>query len=167
MNTLTRVDLLRLVLQQARQNGFHFRRWYIHRLGLPWTTTDAAIDHLSRERRYYALLFSHDFAQSFWRPGGDLALEMPAQTFVRRRPDGTSTSVQRQPYLRRRTQTNAWKYHLQQMSLAEDPLRYLRRFIRVQEDLAPDPSHLKVVSRPERDLRFIIDEEDLLPDDDD
>ena len=165
---MTRVDLLRLLLQQARQNGFRFREWYVGRLGLPWTGAEQSIDLLNRERRYYALLFSHDFAQSFWKPGEEMCLEIPAQSFFRRRPDGSLTSVRRKPYFRRRTQTNSWKYHLQKMSLADDPLRYLRRFVRVREDLDPEPPRpkLKIVPPPERDPRFIIDEEDLLPDDD-
>ncbi len=165
---MSRVDLLRLVIQQARQNGFRFRQWYIGRLGLPWTGTEAGIDLLNRERRYYALVFSHDFAQSFWKPGEEMSLEIPAQSFFRRRPDGSLVSIRRSPHLRRRTQTDSWRYHLQQMSLAEDPLRYLRRFIRVREDLAPEPPPPSLNLVPsERDPRFIIDEEDLLPEDDD
>ena len=93
---------------------------------------------LSAERRYYALLFSHEFASTFWKPGERMTFQVPTQTFTRRMADGTIGTVQRKAYTRRSTRDDAWRYHLSQMALAEEPLRYMRRYLRVEEDLTED-----------------------------
>ena len=134
-------------------------------LGLPWDGFQNATEILSESRRYYALLFSRDFAESFWKSGSEMTLQMPAQTFQRRFSNGTIGTVARKGFTRRRTRPDAWRYHIRQMADAEDPLRYIRRFLRVQDELAteaqpPSPASSAAVE----DARFIVDEEDLLPD---
>src|SRR5215469_11991242 len=62
---MTRLELLKIVIGQARANGFEFRRWYTTRLALPWTSAADAILALDQQRHYYALLFSHEFAMAF------------------------------------------------------------------------------------------------------
>jgi len=132
---MTRLELLHLLVAQARANGFEFRKWYITRLGLPWTTTRDAIESLSAERRYYALLFSHEFASNFWKAGERITFQVPTQTFTRRKKDGTIGTVVRKGYTRRSTRDDAWRYHLRELAVAEEPLRYMRRYLRVEEEL--------------------------------
>jgi len=72
---MTRLQLLQLLISQARANGFEFRRWYSSTLGLPWMSATEAVKTLAENRRYYALLFSHDFANCFWKPGGRITFE--------------------------------------------------------------------------------------------
>ena len=134
---MTRLELLHLVVGRARANGFELRRWYTSRLGLPWTSRDAALDTLEAERRYYALVFSHEFAQAFWKPGAEITFEVAPQTFQRTMPDGSVRTVHRRPFVRRSARPNSWKYHLREMALAEEPLRYLRKYLRTEKDLAP------------------------------
>lgn len=135
---MTRLELLQLVVARARSNGFEFRRWYTARLGLPWISADAALRLLDAQRRYYALLFSHEFASTFWKPGADITFELPASSFDRRMADGSIRTVQRKPFIRRSARRDAWRYHLQQMALAEEPLRYLRKYMLIEEDLQPE-----------------------------
>jgi hypothetical protein len=135
---MTRFELLHLLVAQARANGFEFRKWYIGKLGLPWETTRQAVENLCVERRYYALLFSHEFASSFWKPGGRITFQVPMQSFTRRKKDGTIGTVNRKAYTRRSTRDDAWRYHLRELAVAEEPLRYMRRYLRVDEDLDPD-----------------------------
>lgn len=132
---MTRFELLHLLVAQARANGFEFRKWYITRLGLPWQTTRQAIEALAVERRYYALLFSHEFASSFWKAGERITFQVPTQSFTRRKKDGTIGTVVRKGYTRRSTRDDAWRYHLRELAVAEEPLRYMRRYLRVEEDL--------------------------------
>ena len=122
---MTRFELLQLLLGQARTNGFEFRRWYTTRLGLPWTSTRHSIETLAAGRRYYSLLFSHEFAQSFWKAGQRITFVVPKQTFQRTKPDGTVGTVTRKAYTRRSGREDAWKYHL----------RYMRRYLRVEEEI--------------------------------
>ena len=159
---MTRFELLHLVLGQARSNGFQYRRWYASWLGLPWEGSRKATELLCDGRRYYALLFSREFAESFWKGGQQMTLQMPTQSFQRRMADGTIRTVNRKGFTRRTTRPDAWRYHLRQMAIAEDPLRYVRRFLHVEEELEPEAEPALAVSGGESDARFIIDEEDLL-----
>ncbi len=135
---MTRLELLTIVVGRARSNGFEFRRWYTTRLGLPWISAEASLTLLDQQRRYYALLFSHDFASAFWKAGEEITFSVPSQTFKRPSPDGTIKTVERSSYIRRSARRDAWRYHLREMALAEEPLRYLRKYLNVEEDLTED-----------------------------
>lgn len=137
---MTRLELLKIVIGQARANGFEFRRWFTTRLALPWTSADDALAALEQQRRYYALLFSHEFAQAFWKAGAEITFQVPAQSFQRRMADGTIQTVARKPFTRRSTRKDAWRYHLREMALAEEPLRYIRRYLNVEEDVVEAPA---------------------------
>lgn len=156
---MTRTELLRLVVAQARSQGFAFRRWYVERLGREWPGQEGAVLALAGERRYYALLFSHEFAQSFWKAGSEMMLQMPTQSFQRRMADGSIGTVERKGHLRRLIREDAWRFHLKAMAVQDEPLRYIRRFLRVEEELViPEVTPAKPM--------IIVDEEDLLPDED-
>jgi hypothetical protein len=128
---MTRLELLYLLIRQSRDNGFDFRKWYTDKLGLPWTDVVEAVKLLSKERRYYALIFSHEFASCFWKSGGALTFVVPNQTFQRTKPDGSVAMVSRKAYTRRTGRADVWRYHLREMAASEDPLRYIRRFLAV------------------------------------
>lgn len=134
---MTRFELLHLLVAQAHANGFDFRKWYTSRLGLPWESARQSVETLCAERRYYALLFAHEFASSFWKDGERITFQVPTQTFTRRAPDGTIATVSRKAYTRRSARPDAWRYHLREMALAEEPLRYMRKYLNVDEDLNP------------------------------
>jgi hypothetical protein len=55
-------------------------------------------------------------------------------------PDGTIQTIRRKPFIRRSARKDAWRYHLREMALAEEPLRYIRRYLNVDEDLTDVPS---------------------------
>ena len=132
---MTRVDLLRALIRQAKTNGFEFRRWYTARMTLPWISFDAATLALSNQRRYYALLFEHEFAQSFWREGTNMTFVVPNSSFERISKDGTLQVVNRRGHTRRTVKADAWRYHLKAMAVTDEPLRYIRRFLLIEEDL--------------------------------
>jgi hypothetical protein len=135
---MTRFELLQLLIGQAKTNGFEFRRWYTARLGLPWTNARSAIETLAGERRYYALLFSHEFAENFWKAGQKMTFLVPANTFQRTRPDGSIGIVTRKGYTKRTGRQDAWKYHLKELALEPEPLRYMRRYLKVQDEMEED-----------------------------
>jgi hypothetical protein len=135
---MTRFELLQLLVAQARANGFEFRKWYVGRVGLPWETTKQAVQTLCEQRRYYSLLFSHEFASSFWKPGERITFQVPTQTFTRKMADGTVGTVSRKGYTRRSAREDAWRYHLREMAVAEEPLRYMRKYLPVLDELDLD-----------------------------
>jgi hypothetical protein len=135
---MTRLELLKIVVGRARTNGFEFRRWYTARIGVPWISAEAAFTLLESQRRYYALLFSHEFAEAFWKPGTEITFEVPGGSFQRRSASGEIITVKRNSFTRRSARKDAWRYHLREMALAEEPLRYIRKYLAVEEDLTED-----------------------------
>jgi hypothetical protein len=132
---MTRLELLKVLIAQARANGFPFKRWYASRIGLPWTSAQEAVASLSTERRYYALLFSHEFASNFWKAGEQMTFQVTKQTFPRAMADGSVRLVTRKAHIRRSAREDVWRYHLREMAVSEEPLKYIRRFVHVAEEL--------------------------------
>ncbi len=93
-----------------------------------------------------------------------MTLQVPSQSFERRMANGDIGVVNRRGFTRRTTRPDAWRYHLRQMASAEDPLRYIRRFLRVDDEL-DEETETREIEAPGHDPRFIVDEEDLQPDD--
>ena len=137
---MTRAELLGALIRQARSNGFEFRKWYTRRMGLPWINFASSVQMLSEDRRYFGLLFAHEFAQMFWRPGSKMAFVVPNTQFTRVSKDGTIKVVERKGHIRRTVMPDAWRYHLKEMAVAGDPLRYMRKFLLIEEDLAGVPA---------------------------
>lgn len=135
---MTRQELLKLVVSRSRTNGFQFRRWYTRHCGRPWVTSDDALAWLSVGSRYLMLLFSHEFALHFWKSGERITFVVPPQKFQRILPNGKISTIQRKSYTRRSSRPDAWKYHLREMAAAEEPLRYVRKYLMVEEDLDPE-----------------------------
>ena len=147
---MTRIELLWLLIGQARTNGFEFRRWFVGKLGIPWEGAELAVTLLAAERHYYTLLFCHDFASQFWKAGEPMTFQVPNQSFTRKMADGTIGTVQRKAYTRRSAREDTWRYHLREMALAEEPLRYMRRFLNIKEDLDEEsPTELDLASATE------------------
>lgn len=132
---MTRRDLLSVLIHQARANGFEFRKWFQHETGAHWTSFDAAVDHLAAGRRYYTLLFSHDFARCFWKRGSQITFVVPSSSYTRRDKAGRIVTITRKAFTRRTVKPDVWKYHLREMVAQEEPLRYIRRFLMIEEDL--------------------------------
>jgi hypothetical protein len=126
-----RIDKLRLLLNQAQFNGFEFRLWFTAHIQPKWPGAEQALTLLVTEGRYYALLFSHEFARCFWRPGTHMSFLVPAITYPRVNGQGKVVHVTRKPFTRRTIKADVWKYHLGQMAAAEDPIQYICRFLPV------------------------------------
>lgn len=126
---MNRKELLRLLLNQAQFNGFEFRSWFQAHVQPNWPGTEQALSLLASEGRFYALLFSHEFARSYWRSGARISFVVPSITYPRVNRRGEVVQVTRKPFTRRTIKPDVWKYHLRQMAAADDPFVYLRRFL--------------------------------------
>jgi hypothetical protein len=127
-------EMLQLLLNQAQTNGFDFKRWFLKYIRSPWPGPAPALALLATESRYYALLFSHDFARCYWHSGARISFTVPSVTYPRVNSRGEVIVVTRKPFTRRTVKPDAWKYHLRQMAAADDPLAYLCRFLPSQHD---------------------------------
>jgi hypothetical protein len=132
---MTRQELLRIVIRQARANGFQFRKWFLAAIDPSWNSFDDAVDLLAEGRRYYSLLFAHEFARKFWKQGSQISFVVPAATYTRRDKDGRIVTVTRKPFTRRTLKADVWKYHLREMAAHDEPLRYIRRFLVIEGDV--------------------------------
>jgi hypothetical protein len=132
---MTRQEVIRHIVLQARSNGFDFRAWYRAYADPEWPGFDQAIERLCRGRNCYALLFSHEFAQSFWKAGLQMSFMVPAVSYPQRRKDGQVVIVHRRAFARRMLKADSWLYHLREMVEASHPLKYIRRFVVLQEDI--------------------------------
>jgi hypothetical protein len=148
---MTRQDLIRLLVLQARANGFEFRKWYQSRIDAEWTTMEAAVEILSSGCRYYALLFAHPFARHFWKPGTQMQFVVPTQEFTRLNRRGEEITVVRKAYTRRTMRGNSWEYHLREMAAVEEPLRYIRRFLVTEEEVEAQRSGTGLDLSPDSD----------------
>ena len=145
---MTREALLRILLSQAKANGFEFRKWFEKNIEPEWPGSKSALQLLCKGSRYYALIFSHDFARFFWKQGAQMTFVVPAVSYTKAGAGGGIVTVSRKAFTRRTIKPDAWRYHLREMAASEDPLRYLKRFTPVQEDLAAathPPANLSLV----------------------
>jgi hypothetical protein len=139
---MNRDQLLQLLIGQARASGFEFKRWYMANSGMPWTGAEEAIRWLARGKRAHMLVFSHAFAQAFFRSGDRITFVVPHQTFQTARATGESRTVERKAHLRQSSRKDVWKYHLSEMARAAEPLRYLRRYLLTEETMSEQPQAL-------------------------
>jgi hypothetical protein len=133
--SMTKQDVLRVLVRQARSNGFEFRKWFQAKIDTSWTSFDDAVELLAEGKRYYALLFSHEFVRCFWKQGSQISFIVPSASYTRRDKNGHVVTVTRKAFTRRTVKADAWKYHLREMAVQEEPLRYIRRFLMIEEDL--------------------------------
>ena len=134
---MTRNETLLMLVSQAHANGFDFRRWFQQNICHEWLGADQAIARLDAEGRYYSLIFCHEFARAFWKKGALMNFVIPSATYSRLNGKGQVVTINRKPFTRRTIKADVWKYHLRQMAVADDPIRYLGRFLPTQEDWAP------------------------------
>lgn len=130
---MNHVELLGKLLNQAESNGFEFRRWFHRYIRPDWPGSDQALSLTAAEGRYYALLFCHDFARSFWRTGTSISFRVPSTTYQRVNGKGEVVEVKRKPFTRRSVKADVWKYHLRRMAEADNPIAYMCRFLPVHE----------------------------------
>ena len=135
---MTRAELIHAVILRAQENGFEFQKWYQGSIEPEWQDLSHAIRLLASGRRYYALLFSHEFARHFWKKGAPITFTLPSQEYTRVDKDGKTVTVRRKGFTTRSSRSTSsavWQYHLEQMAVWEEPLRYIRRFILTEEEI--------------------------------
>ena len=132
---MTRIELLQLLIHQARESGFEFRKWFRAHTARPWTTPADAVDWLAQGSRAHMLLFSHGFARYFFREGERLRFIQPARAYERVTPAGEVKPVHRRAHTRQSSRQDVWRFHLREMAAAEEPLRYIRRYLLIEETM--------------------------------
>lgn len=112
-----RAIILKKSIEKALKNGFDIAKNWGYNKSYWFDKTEAA-KLLWCENRiekdyvdYKSVIFNHDFAKAFW---GEKRVEI------------TTLLTGLVPY---RNLMTKWQYHLQQMVLEEEPLKYLEQFL--------------------------------------
>lgn len=110
---MTNEEILKAAIEKAIKNGWNsvLEHWGAVKSielstanGMGWVWYEAGD---GEQFNLFAVVFSHDFAKAFW---GDEEINT----------DDSDEYWVPLP---------AWKYHLQQMVIAEEPLKYLEKFL--------------------------------------
>jgi hypothetical protein len=82
-----------------------------------------------------------------------MSFMVPAVSYPQRRKDGQIVTVHRRAFARRMLKADSWLYHLREMVEAPHPLKYVRRFVVLQEDIvaARQPRPDTAADLPDRD----------------
>lgn len=104
---MTNQQILKKAIEKAVKNGWKFE----------FDDKNYTYDWLDRNMREH-IIFNHDFAKAFW---GDKEIELPNPEWCGDMPVYDSDLEHDSMY--------AWAYHLQQMVLEKEPLKYLVKFL--------------------------------------
>lgn len=107
---MTNEQILKKAIEKAVKGGFvNGKVWLLH---------NCELMPKIRYDEHFKIIFSHDFAKAFWGEQWVSANGVEIDQFT---PE---------PILRH------WQYHLQQMVLREEPLKYLERFLEKEKNNA-------------------------------
>lgn len=65
-----------------------------------------------------------------------MSFVVPTNRFTRVTKSGNTMMVERKGHTRRTVLPDAWRFHLKAMAITDEPLRYIRRFLLIEEDLS-------------------------------
>ena len=110
---MTNKEILKKAIEKAVKNGWDILDWYLEiddpereRLkkenDWEWLVSFLASEQELKSGLTASMIFSHDFAKAFW---GKKPFQLKYKTKI------------------------PWKYHLQQMVLEEEPIKYLEQFL--------------------------------------
>lgn len=113
---MTNKEILKLAILKVVGNGYLIDKEY-----KTYPTTDHYFDKYIELKQYYSLIFSKDFAKAFWQVMCNSCHgEKQGTLWECGRCDTTGY-------------TSNWKWHLQQMVLEEEPLKYIAKFLDNEE----------------------------------
>ena len=103
-------EILKKAIQKAEQKGFEMRKWKNENEKKEWWKEweDKAIMFDS----YFVIIFNHDFAKAFWGKG-----------------KGASVLLQDIGHQILESDGFQWQFHLQQLVLEENPLKYIEKYL--------------------------------------
>jgi len=110
---MTDTEILSKAIDKAIANGFD-RSSFGNNPNL-----QVVYGHIIRVKIYYADIFSHSFAKAFWGEEFIDEISVPGDESM----DSGLLNAYYDSNLR------VWQYHLQQMVLEENPIKYLEKFL--------------------------------------
>lgn len=107
-NKMTNEIILKKAIEKASKNGCENLPF-----GISWVDYN---EYFELEEWAKVLIFSHNFAKAFW--GKEMTVSWPMLKRVSERISGYEERI-----------IPLWQFHLQQMVLEKEPLKYLEKFL--------------------------------------
>ncbi len=116
-------DILKQAIEKAIKNG-----WDI----ISIEKIDWYINEIKDGDKYYALIFSHDFAKTFF--GKDITSSCCKARLYKRTFNGVKSNMDycrkcRMMVVEETYDDYNWKHCLREMALEKEPLKYIKRFL--------------------------------------
>ena len=105
---MTNEQILKKAIEKAVKNGWWGKAGKAFLEGF-----ETGVKKWAFNGRYYSIIFSHDFVKAFWLGKGERG-EMAVE--IKTNVHGFDCQL-------------AWAFHLQQMVLEKNPLKYLEKFL--------------------------------------
>lgn len=102
---MNNLQILTQAIQKAQKNGYRYILEYDDE-------NDKYYARMLDLNKYYAIIFSHDFAKAFW---GERAVEKEIMSY--------------NEYMNNEHGKSNWEYHIQRMSLCKEPLEYIKYYL--------------------------------------
>lgn len=117
---MTNEEILKKAIERAIKNGWvKYPEMSLGRKYMPlWKVKEWILEH-----GYYSIIFSHDFAKAFWYCDHE-SKEYVAGTYLEHCNKCGQTKMIGGKY-------DDWEYHLKEMVLKTEPLKYLEEFLNV------------------------------------
>ncbi|MBW2968536.1 hypothetical protein KY314_00250 [Candidatus Woesearchaeota archaeon] len=125
-------EILKKTIKKAIKNGWKKGERFLE----DWWDETNSFERIIYWKAYYHLIFSHDFAKAFWGEEkvdefGYKFEDMSDREIQSSYPKGFIYKAGETLYKQRNYDDaqQSWKFHLQQMVISEDPLKYLEHFL--------------------------------------
>lgn len=118
---MTNKEILQKVIEKAECNGFRIINKQPSKLC--WFQEGFVVEDLTQND----IIFSHEFAKAFW--GEDKSHCTNCDNIVEPLPKSGYCEKCKCPFEYTEDIIKGWKYHLQQMILEKDPIKYLEKFL--------------------------------------
>lgn len=133
---MTNREILKAVLEKGINQGYTINQVSFDYLMNLVRNKDkycqTAVDYYIDEKKYYDTIFSHDFAKAFWGEELTIVDEHYKSEIV----DKNIKEIGKAPYSLNddyiqswKLEFPKWKFHLREMILEENPLKYLEKFL--------------------------------------
>ena len=124
---MTDKEILQKAVIKAVKNGMIWGDWDSQGFLEYWNSRD--FEDIIEEREHYKLIFSHEFAKAFW---GDEKLSEGKtldETYEELKEHYLDKDDFEFDWISECNPEEAWEYHLKQMVLEKEPLKYIERFL--------------------------------------
>ena len=117
-------EILKKAIEKAVKNGYKYsQKAFDYFMEAERKTLS---DYVFQEKLYYPIIFSRPFAKAFWGEKEYMAYYAGYNEWA----DATKKASKNAEYDdEQHNRMFLWQYHLQQMVLVEQPLKYLERYL--------------------------------------